>query len=495
MINKTFNLIDDPWISVVDVGRVSLKEIFRNAQLKALGGSPIQKIAVTKLLLAIAQSAYTPEDDQQWHHLGSEELSKKCLEYLNQWHDHFYLYGDKPFLQMPEISKAQVKPFGSVLPEISTGNTTVLTQIQKEKPLDDADKAILVVQLMGMSLGGKQIDNSIVLTPGYQGKSKAGKSGSSIGFKGFLHNFIQGKNLQETLWFNLFTMSDISKMKTFESGLGTAPWEKMPEGEDDEVARGLKNSLIGRLIPLNRFVLLKNDGIHYSEGIQHLNYADGMNDPSVCINYKPKKPVALWVDTEKRPWRMLTSLLSFISSESTDGFECMQLKFCLTRSKSSTDMLVLWSGGLKVSSQAGEQYASGDDDFVESLIELPTNELNSIWFANLKDEISSLEQISKSLYASVMTYYKILTTDGKSQANKSTRLFWHMCASWYESLINRCASGQDDERVQLRKIYASYVDKTFNICCPSETARQFDAWAQSRPNLSKYLSLINKKSS
>ena len=49
-----FNLIDEAWIPVVDVGLVSLNEVFSNADLKSLGGNPIQKIALIKLLLAIA---------------------------------------------------------------------------------------------------------------------------------------------------------------------------------------------------------------------------------------------------------------------------------------------------------------------------------------------------------------------------------------------------------------------------------------------------------
>ena len=55
---------------------------------------------------------------------------------------------------MPAIKVANVQNFGAVLVEISTGNTTVLTQSQVEKMLIDADKALLIVQLMGFGLGG-----------------------------------------------------------------------------------------------------------------------------------------------------------------------------------------------------------------------------------------------------------------------------------------------------------------------------------------------------
>ena len=98
-----FNLIDEPWIPIVDMGRVSLKDIFSHTHYRALGGNPVQKIALTKLLLAIAQAASTPKDDKDWAELGAKGLAAKCLAYLDEWHECFWLYGEQPFLQMPDV--------------------------------------------------------------------------------------------------------------------------------------------------------------------------------------------------------------------------------------------------------------------------------------------------------------------------------------------------------------------------------------------------------
>lgn len=46
----------------------------------------------------------------------------------------------------------------------------------------------------------------------------------------------------------------------------------MPTGEDDDIARSLKASLLGRLISMGKFCLLAEDGIHYSDGISHAGY-------------------------------------------------------------------------------------------------------------------------------------------------------------------------------------------------------------------------------
>jgi len=491
MPENRFNLIDEPWIPVVDVGRVSLRRLFSQPQYRALGGNPVQKIALTKLLLAIAQSACTPVDDQEWADLQSSGLAAKCLAYLDQWHDRFFLYGDKPFLQMPAIKSAAIQPFGAVLPEVSTGNTTVLTQGQIERPMTDADKALLVVQLMGFCLGGKKTDNSVVLTQGYQGKSKTGKPGPSMGFRGFLHNFLSGDSLQETLWLNLLTESQVSILGVYTQGIGIAPWERMPVGEACARAVDLTSSLLGRLVPLSRFCLLIEDGLHYSEGISHPGYKEGMADPSVSVEFASKDPKAIWVDPSKRPWRILTALLSFLSQNSRNKFDCQQLRLCMLRAMRCLQTIGIWSGGLRVSSNAGEQYVAGSDDFVESVIQLNSVILGEIWFANLQLEIDELENLSKMVYSASFTYFKSQNMENKGQAAQASNLFWQLCERRFQNLVNDC---DNVELVQaLRPAFAGFVNKAYDTYCPRDTARQLDAWAKNRPNLGKYLKNVNRE--
>jgi CRISPR system Cascade subunit CasA len=486
-----YNLIDEPWIPIVDVGKVSLRQLFSQPAYRALGGNPVQKIALTKLLLAIAQSAYTPEDDEDWTALGADGLAQKCQAYIEQWHDRFYLYGDKPFLQMPAIKAAAIQPFGAVLAEISTGNTTVLMQSQVEKALTEADKTLLIVQLMGFGLGGKKTDNSVVLTPNYQnkmndkGKPSTGKPSASIGFLGFLHNFLQGKSLWETIWLNLFTSQQIADLSMYPQGLGTAPWEQMPTGEDDGIAQALKFSLMGRLVPLSRFCLLAENGLHYSEGIAHAGYKEGVTDPSVSVDFTAKDPKAIWVDPEKRPWRLLTALLSFFAHTSNKGFDCYQLRLNMGRAIHRMPAISIWSGGLRVSSNAGEQYVSGSDDFVESVIQLNSHILGERWFANLQLEMDELDKLSKTVYGATLNYFKSQNMETKEQAAQASNLFWQLCERQFQNLLDAC----DDAELArtMRPVFAQFVHKAYNTYCINDTARQLDAWAKNRPNLAKYL--------
>lgn len=64
-------------------------------------------------------------------------------------------------------------------------------------------------------------------------------------------------------------------------------------------ARALKASLMGRLVPLSRFCLLREDGLHYVEGIDHPDHLSGVIDPSAAADKAKTEFKMLWVDLEK----------------------------------------------------------------------------------------------------------------------------------------------------------------------------------------------------
>jgi CRISPR system Cascade subunit CasA len=489
-----FNLVDEKWIPVTNEGLASLADIFTQTHFTALGGNPIQKIAVTKLLLAIAQAAYTPENDEDWKRLGAKGMAVKALAYLGEKKDFFWLYGEKPFLQMPSITKAFKQSFGAVSASVATGNTTVLLQTQIERTLTEAEKALLIVELGNFALGGKKTDNSVVLSHGYTGKSNdkgkpgTGKQGPALGFKGFLHNFLVGSTMPESLWLNVLTKEQIISTPHLTNGVGVAPWEKMPVGEDCDKARELKTTYLGRLVPLCRFTLLADDGLHYSEGLFYPGYALGGFDLSTGVDFSAKKPRALWVDPEKRPWRELTSLLAFLANEKKNAFDCYQLRFGLPRARGVVHTIGVWSGGLSVSSNAGEQYVSGTDDFVESEFSLETSWLGETWFLQLKAEMTIVKELAKTVYGCTMGFFKQQLTEGKDQAAQATNLFWQLAEHHFQALINACGNNTSETT---RPLFAQVAIKAYDTYCPKDTARQLDAWAASRPQLGKYFNTKN----
>lgn len=511
---QRFNLVDEAWIPVSDVGLTSLRQVFSDSSYRALGGNPVQKIALTKLLLAICQMAATPENDEAWAAMGVKGMAKRALAYLKEKRDCFWLYGERPFLQMPRIlssiekrkkseisgktkkndidkaeESAKPKPIGSGLyPDLASDNSTVLTQDHVERILSDPEKALFVVMLMNLALGGKRIEKDLdPMTAGFI-KSSSAKSGPSLGnYVGYLQTFIQGKSLLQTLWLNQFTVENIQHNALWKQGMGKAPWEEMPRGEDCLVARKLKESYMGCLVGMCRFVYLQGDGIFYTEGIQYPSHKEGWREPSISIRETDTR--LLWIDPNKRPWRELSSLLAFFQAETQDGFDCQQIRIGMLRAKKENVQLGIWSGGLKVRGTSGDQNVKQDDDFVESLVWLPSNseiaDNGSTWFDQLKTEMEGLDRISKIVYGATLNYYKYQLAVGDKQAAQASNLFWQLCERRFQDLVNAC----NDYTVAkgYRKNFATYAQKAYDTHCPQDTARQMDAWAKNRPNLAKYL--------
>lgn len=84
MTENRYNLLDEAWIPIADMGRAGLLRVFGGRDCRALGGTAVQKIAVLKLLLAIAQAAATPKDKEEWAEMGADGLGERCADYLER---------------------------------------------------------------------------------------------------------------------------------------------------------------------------------------------------------------------------------------------------------------------------------------------------------------------------------------------------------------------------------------------------------------------------
>lgn len=494
-MDNSFSLIHEPWIPITGCGRKSLIEVF-SYPYSSLSGTPIEQLSIFKLLLALVQSAITPKNEEEWLALGSTCLAKTTLEYLKKYEDNFYLYGSTPFLQMRQVEQLPTKPFAVVVPEIASGNTTVLTQSQTNRKFSDAEIAVQLVTMQNFAFGGKKTDNSFVLTKGYKGKTKSGKPGCSLEKTGLLHTYVQGKDIWETLWLNLWTEELISNEKVkklFPEGKGLAPWEKMPEGEDCETATKLRGSLLGRLVPLCRFCLIKNQDVHLTEGIQYGTSKDGFVDTTASITLGDKT-YALLVNPSKRPWRELTAILSTIQSNPT--VYCAQLSVfynhCQTLLKAFPDAyskeVFFWSGGIRVSNKAGEQYTSASDDYIESIFKLSLRELcEPGWYILFSAEMKWLNTQAKKLEKCIKSYCEDLKLNIEI-SKVGTNDFWTQTELLCQEIIDACAQEDPSQQAEFldkvhRKVYAISADVYSNLCSNS-TSKQLMSWAKFHPNFS-----------
>ena len=80
MSEQTFNLVDGEWIPVQgEKDLQSLKQIFTRKELRRLSGNPVEKIAVLRLLLTLAQTAIPLPDREAWRQLTPDDLADKEL--------------------------------------------------------------------------------------------------------------------------------------------------------------------------------------------------------------------------------------------------------------------------------------------------------------------------------------------------------------------------------------------------------------------------------
>lgn len=273
MTENRYNLLDEAWIPIADMGKAGLLRVFGGRECRALGGTAVQKIAVLKLLIAMPRQRprrRTPKNGPQWGRRPRRTVYRVSEAVAGMPSG---CTATNRSSRCPPAPRPNSSPMEPPCRRSPRATSTLLTQLQLEPVMSDASRALLLVEQMGFGLGGKKTDNSVILSKGYA-KGKSAKPGPSVCHMGLLHSFLLGDSILETVWLNLLTRDIIADAKQWEEGLGAAPWEKMPEGEDCPSARALKASLMGRLVPLSRFCLLREDGLHYTEGIVHPDYQE-----------------------------------------------------------------------------------------------------------------------------------------------------------------------------------------------------------------------------
>lgn len=244
-----YNLIDEPWISVMvnekgETKKVSLSTLFKRAdEYKRLAGdTPTQDFAVFRVLLAILHTVFSRFDsdgepyeylqlDKQFRQLENvddydledyeealynswEDLWEKRVfptivqEYLSQWYEQFYLFdANYPFYQ---VTEEVVAPANISRPKISSTSGKNMNRLISES---DNKKALFSPKTEANKnkdiLSDDEIARWLITFQGYSGlsdKTIFGKEKYKVS-KGWLFDiggvYLEGKTLYETLLLNL----------------------------------------------------------------------------------------------------------------------------------------------------------------------------------------------------------------------------------------------------------------------------------------------------
>lgn len=487
MTERTFNLIDNGWISVQEEKhRVSLKQIFLQKDFKRLSGNPVEKIAVLRLLLAITHAAVSLPDKDAWLSLSLSELADKVLAYLQTWHDHFDLYGELPFMQFPQLAQGKTSPFSVSQPCVATGNKVILNSWNIAIPSSPPDQAIALLRQSFFACSGKKFDQGITLSPGYGEKKASGTYGTLTGFRGHLHTYLLGDTLLDTVKNNLLTDEDIRQLPF--TGLGRPCWEEMPDGEISKRALDYKSSYQGVLLPLDKFVFLKKDGMVMTEGIPYESYKTGLVDPALTIRQDGKDIKTVWASTEKRPWRELTALLSFLKMGATQKSPYFLSMNIEKLRETQAAYMRFWAGGMQLSSNSGEQYLSGMDDYVESEFHIPINQQIETGFECFQKLIDELDKCSKITYKAVANYFAALNEQQKAAyAASAAGTFWEAMEPRAQIILDLAFSenpAREQNIAEEMKVWRQAVLRIYNQYCAKDTSRQIIAWVNASPNFS-----------
>lgn len=274
---SSFNLLDEPWIKVTDLEgnsqKVSIQDLFKNAsKLRSLSGDTrTQDFALLRVLLAILVTAFTrytldgeirEYPDKKWsterkafnrklyhdwiHLWDKKEFPDVLYQYLDKWHDRFYLFDDQyPFFQVTEneisadkISKKNPSSFsGKNMNRLisESGNKIALFspkyEAKKNKEILEAD----------------EIARWLITLQGYIGLSDKVIFGTEKykSSKGWLFDigglYFEGNNLYETLVLNTIL---VHPKENYQCNVQKPAWELSPgENIDNYFTRWNPNNL------------------------------------------------------------------------------------------------------------------------------------------------------------------------------------------------------------------------------------------------------------
>lgn len=508
---KSFNLVDEPWIPIAGEKEPrSLMAVFSYPPPLALGGDPVDKIVLLRLLLTIVHASTDIPDTSAWAHLSEESIAQNARTYLQKHHDLFDLYDPKkPFLQMPQLAekakalnedKSSNTAKGSKKEEetcekslanlsfyVASGNNGVVTEWNSHSTFSDIEKALIILRSVGYACGGKRFTDKLILSADHSKKTAAW--GTLLGKRGYLHSFLKGKNILQTIHLNLLTDQNISDINLYKRGKGFPIWETMPSGEIDDIAKNYQETYLGWLFPLDKFLLLTDSGVLMTDGIPYKTLDNSFYDPAITWKqYLEKKELhtsSVHVSSEKKPWRDLTALLGFLENKDEHASPyTLSLGLQKMRYLSGLEKFSFWVGGIEVSENSGEQKISRTNDYIESIFEIPLSSLGSNGLQIYKKMMGEAEQISKELGTSVYKYYSRFSVDKKHIPNNDAiRCYWEQMEQHAQEIIALAFQDNISEETlwcECKK-WTKVLSSVYNAFCPHDTARQLLAWEHERP--------------
>jgi len=486
------NLVSDPWIPVVMLDKtprlVSLNEVFRDGETIAdLAANPCQRIALMRLLICIAQAALDgPKDEEDWLACRSR-LADAALAYLDTWQHRFNLFGEHAFLQVDGLyypDDSFIKPL-ETLDATSANGGTGLTMLWDH----DADSThpllaehsipLLLLCYMNFSCSGKVgkaqwrdnlFNESTAVAPSHN----------------YLHTYLLGNTLLETIHFNLISKNTVATSVTPGDPLkwGSPVWEHMPTSpEDTEAIRNASESYLGRLVPLSRLVALIQTDSRVDcmagpppDGLR-MKRLPFLREPaaSVLLSKKDGQPFYLSAKAGRHIWRDLEAILATERQNGTLSLQSFLQAFVYTQRITN---FRVWIGG----SVKGDNEAKYDD-LVEWNADLPSACFLDRSLTAYRTGITSANIAETSLSDAIRKYSK----PDKNKPGIDTKQIpfeWAKTIYWnsLDISLNVLLTAVEKNTLEAFKAWKNKINAAlyaaYERTCPHETPRQIQAYAQ-----------------
>ena len=484
---NAYNLIDEPWIPVLmQDGRnkmVSLGEVFadEDGQIADLALNPYERVAVFRLLLCIAQAALGPErlkDEAAW--LASRSaIGPVATDYLKKWHDRFFLYGVHAFLQPDDVATVRVDaltPCDKLVFHLASGNNSTLFDHAANgagnRVLPDEMLALGLLTYQNFSAGGgsPQCIWDGIKTP-FRGVRSAPCYEQSM-----LFSVLYGKNLLESLWFNMLTYNIVRNSLALSWG--------QPVWELDTLSRtctsGLAHTYLGILVPLSRVIKLypETSRCAIGEGVAYPCLPD-WREPMASLKLNRKgEPSYVSADPTRMPWRELVSILAVHNA----GGHKAALALRHLDSMQDEKEFTLWTGGL-----CWERGQAKQIDTVEWKARLSVSLLEESAMQKYENAIECADKQRACLYFATSEYAqkmksaleekRVKTEQIEPYSIPAERIYWDILAkpeNQKQVLSVDSPTYMDDWKTATRKA----AEEAYCRACPAVTARQMEAYAQ-----------------
>lgn len=491
------NLVSDSWIPVIlqdgSSSLASLNDAFRRGrEIRDLAVRPDERVALMRLLIAVAQAALDgPQDEEDWNGC-LPRLPEAACAYLEKWHHAFELFGSgQRFLQVAglELEEEKWVPASKLDFALATGNNPTLFDNGggAERRFGTEYLALRLLAFQCFSPGGR----IGVARWGGRETSGGGSSQHAPCLPGsMVHAYIRRADLLETVHVNLIPRNVINLVYGQE-GWGRPIWERFPSGPDDRAAADqATRTYLGRLVPLSRAIRLGEDGrrMILANGLSYPSFDNGgLREPeaTIVVRLKDGKQThgLLPLRQEASLWRELHSMLVKWHADSASGGP-----LALANLDEDKDF-DLWAGGM-IADQAKPI------DLVDSVFYVPAGLLQDAGQKAYEQGVELARKIAVELERASESYARALRTDGGSlqgpavsptgMRQKMRFLYWSEVDLSVRELVDFAVGASGETRLAesrwgrtLRRAALGAFEQT----CPSSSVRQMRAYAAAHREL------------